>query len=217
MRVWDLPLRVFHWSFMICVFGAIASGKMENWDIHERFGLAIMGLVTFRIIWGFIGSSTARFANFVRGPAAFIAALRDLRQKRSTTEAGHSAVGGYATIALLFIPLMMALTGAFSTDDILFDGPFYHLMPEWSKQAGMMHEIGEKFIFLIIALHIGALAYYYFAIRKNLIPPMVTGRSDKATGTPATLSIRRTFAGLLLLILLVAVAQSATQLRPDYF
>ena len=217
MVVWDLPLRVFHWTFMICVFGAIISGKMQNWDIHERFGLAIMGLVTFRLIWGFIGSSTARFSHFLARPSAVIEGLRDLRQKRASTKAGHSAVGGYATLALLALPLMMALTGSFSTDDILYDGPFYHLMPEWADQAGIIHEIGEKAIFLIILLHLGALAYYYFAIRKNLVPAMVTGRSDNTTGPEVRLSPRKTYGGLLMLVLLVAVAQFATQLRPDFF
>ena len=68
MVIWDLPLRLFHWSFMSCVFGAIISGKMNEWSVHERFGLAIMGLVLFRIIWGFVGSDTARFSNFLTGP-----------------------------------------------------------------------------------------------------------------------------------------------------
>lgn len=217
MKVWDLPLRVFHWSFMLCVIGAIGSGKMGNWDIHERFGLAIMGLVSFRIIWGFIGSHTARFRNFIKSPRAFITTAKGLLKKQSSNEGGHSAVGGYATLALLFLPLMMALTGSFSTDDILFDGPFYHLMPEWAKQAGTIHHYGEKLIFLIIAAHLGALLYYYFRLRKNLIKPMVTGKADYATGEEARLSKGKTMFGLFLLAGLVALAQSATQLRPDFF
>ena len=217
MIVWDLPLRLFHWSLMICVIGAIASGKMDNMDLHERFGLAVMGLVVFRIIWGFIGSQTARFSHFVKGPKAVLKGLKALRDKQSDSKAGHSAVGGYATLALLAIPLMMAITGSFSTDDILYDGPFYHLMPQWAKQAGAVHHFGEKLIFLIIILHVAALAYYYFRIKKNLIPAMVTGKSDKATGTGGALSRGKTIFGLFLLASLVTLAQLATQLRPDYF
>ena len=217
MIVWDLPLRVFHWSFMACVIGAIATGKMENYMLHERFGLAIMGLVSFRIIWGFIGSHTARFANFLAGPRAFLASAKALRQKQVSDKAGHNPTGGFATLALLAIPLMMTLTGSFSSDDILYDGPFYHLMPEWSNRAGIFHEIGEKLIFLIIFLHVGALAYYYFKVKKNLVVPMVTGKAKSATGIGGALSRRKTIFGLVLMAALVALAQSATQLRPDYF
>lgn len=217
MKVWDLPLRLFHWSFMVCVFGAIISGKMAQFDVHERFGLAILGLVTFRIIWGFIGSHTARFSHFIKGPSAFISAFKTMLKGQTSSEAGHSAVGGYATLALLAIPLAMALTGGFSTDDILFDGPFYHWQPDWAKQAGTLHHLGEKFLFLIILLHLAALAYYFFRIKKNLIPPMVTGKSASATGTPASLSAGKTIFGIVLLLSLVALAQSATYWRPDYF
>lgn len=217
MIIWDLPLRVFHWSFMACVIGAIVTGKMENYMLHERFGLAIMGLVSFRIIWGFVGSHTARFVNFLTGPKAFFASAKALFQKRVSDKAGHSSTGGYATLALLTIPLMMSLTGSFSTDDILYDGPFYHLMPDWADRAGMFHEIGEKLIFLIIILHISALAYYYFKIKKNLIPAMVTGKAKSASGTGGALSRGKTIFGLFLMAALVALAQSATQLRPDYF
>ena len=217
MVVWDLPLRLFHWSLMICVIGAVASGKMDNMDLHERFGLAIIGLIIFRIIWGFMGSQTARFSHFVKGPKAFFAGLKALKDKQADSRAGHSAVGGYATLALLAITLMMALTGSFSTDDILYDGPFYHLMPQWAKQAGTLHHFGEKLIFLIVILHLSALAYYYFAVKKNLIPAMVTGKSDKATGTGGAISRGKTILGLFLIAACVAIAQSATQLRPDFF
>lgn len=221
MIIWDLPLRIFHWSFMICVIGAIVSGKMAMWDIHERFGLGIMGLVIFRVIWGFIGSDTARFATFLQRPKAFISGLVDLWRKSPSRKAGHSAVGGYATIVLLIVPFMMALTGGFNTDDILYDGPFYHLMPDWAKQAGIFHHFGEKIIFLIILLHLGALGYYYFTLKKNLIPPMITGKPSAKTHPPegkgGALSRGRTLFGLILMAALVALAQSASQLRPDFF
>ena len=63
-KIWDLPLRVFHWLFAISIIGSIATGKAENWELHERFGLTILGLLLFRFLWGFIGSETARFATF---------------------------------------------------------------------------------------------------------------------------------------------------------
>ena len=217
MVIWDLPIRLFHWSFMACVFGAIISGKMNEWSVHERFGLAIMGLVVFRIIWGFVGSDTARFSNFLTGPKKVFSAFRDLLQKTPTDKAGHSPVGGYATLALLLIPLMMAVTGSFSSDDILYDGPFYHLLPQFADRAGDIHHFGEKLIFLIIILHLAALSYYRLRLRKNLVKPMITGKGAKAAGAGGTLSKARTVFGISLMISLVIVAQLATQLRPSYF
>ena len=216
MIVWDLPLRLFHWSFMICVFGAIATGKAQLWHIHERFGLAIIALVSFRILWGFIGSKTARFATFLTGPKQAWQTLVSLMKKQTSDKAGHSPLGGYATMALLLIPLFMALTGSFSTDDILFDGPFYHLMPQWAKQAGLLHHFGEKLVFFIILLHLVALGYYWFALKKNLIKPMVTGKKQ-ATGPTGALSTTRTIIGVILLFAFNLIAQYATTLRPDYF
>lgn len=218
MIIWDLPLRIFHWSFMICVFGAIISGKMGVWYVHERFGLAIMGLVAFRLIWGFIGSPTARFSQFLTGPMAVFRTLSDLRHKITSSKPGHSPLGGYATLALLAIPLMMALTGSFSTDDILYDGPFYHLMPDWANTAGSVHHFGEKLIFLIILMHVGALSYYRLRLRKNLLKPMVTGKGKADETKPGgQLSPTRTMIGLFLMITLVIIAQFSTQLRPVYF
>ena len=216
MIIWDLPLRLFHWSLMICVFGAIATGKAQLWDIHERFGLAIMALVTFRILWGFIGSQTARFSTFLTGPKQVWQSFISLVKKQTSDRAGHSPLGGYATIALLLIPLFMAVTGSFSTDDILFDGPFYHVMPQWAQQAGQLHHFGEKLVFLIILLHVGALSYYWFGLRKNLIRPMIKGKGQ-ATGPSGALSVKRTIMGLVLLVLFNLIAQYATTLRPDYF
>ena len=201
---------------MICVFGAIATGKAQLWDIHERFGLAIIALVSFRILWGFIGSKTARFATFLTGPKQAWQTLVSLMKKQTSDKAGHSPLGGYATMALLLIPLFMALTGSFSTDDILFDGPFYHLMPQWAKQAGLLHHFGEKLVFFIILLHLVALGYYWFALRKNLIKPMVTGKKQ-ATGPTGSLSTKRTIIGVILLLAFNLIAQYATTLRPDYF
>ena len=217
MKVWDLPLRLCHWSLMLCVIGSFASGKAENWVIHERFGMTIMALVLFRIIWGFIGSETARFRNFLAGPKAFIETAKQMWQRKTVFKAGHSPVGGYATLALLFIPLMMAVTGSVSTDDILYDGPFYHLASEWSNSAGRIHHFGEKLVILIVVLHLGALAFYWFALRKNLITAMVTGRQSALEGKDITLSKARTLTGLCLMGVLIILAQWAIELRPDYF
>ena len=105
--VWDLPLRVFHWALVGCVIVSVASAKMGVTAVHERSGLAVLGLILFRIIWGFIGSQTARFSSFVKNrqppfwppPATFW-------QVKQITGQAISALGGYATLILLAVCLV---------------------------------------------------------------------------------------------------------------
>ena len=100
MIVWDFPLRLFHWSLFICVVGAIISAKTQVLWVHERFGLAVLGLVTFRIFWGFLGGYYARFGQFLRSPKAALNGLKMLFRPDPVPKSGHSALGGYAVSSL---------------------------------------------------------------------------------------------------------------------
>ena len=215
--VWDLPLRVFHWGLVICVIVSIASAKLGAVSVHERSGLAVMGLVVFRLVWGFAGSQTARFSGFVKSPAAVLASARRLISGEPDNQAGHSALGGYATLLLLGVCLVMAVTGSFSTDDILYDGPFAHIAPDYVKTASRLHHLTEKLVFVVIILHLTALVVYFWRLKKNLIPAMVTGRRAGATGMSGQLSPLRTAAGLTLMTGLVFLFQLAPLLRPSLF
>ena len=103
--IWDLPLRVFHWALVICVVVSVVSAKLGATAVHERSGLAVMGLILFRVIWGGIGSQTARFTTFVKSPAAVLASARHLVIGQTDNQSGHSALGGYATLLLLMVLL----------------------------------------------------------------------------------------------------------------
>ena len=215
--VWDLPLRLFHWGLVICVVVSVASAKLGAISVHERSGLAVMGLIAFRIFWGFAGSQTARFSSFVKSPAAVLAAVRRLISAEPDNRAGHSALGGYATLLLLAVCLTMAVTGSFSTDDILYDGPFAHLAPDYVKTASRLHHLTEKLVFAVIALHLLALFVYFWRLKKNLIPAMITGRRAGAEGASGHLSAQRTALGLVALTGLMFLFQLAPLLRPSLF
>ena len=215
--VWDLPLRVFHWGLVLCVIVSIISGKAGATSVHERSGLAVLGLIVFRLIWGFFGSQTARFASFIKSPAAVLVGVRRLMSGQPDNHAGHSALGGYATLLLLGVCLVMAVTGSFSTDDILYDGPFAHLAPEFVKTASRLHHLAEKLIFAVIVLHLLALFIYFWRLKKNLVPAMITGRRAGATGASGRLSAPRTIVGLVLMAGLILLFQLAPLLRPSLF
>jgi cytochrome b len=159
--------------------------------------MAVMGLICFRLVWGVAGSQTARFSRFIRPPSAAIGVVRQIFAGKADKVAGHSALGGYAVILLLLICLVMSVSGAFSTDDVLFEGPFVSLAPSLSPLAERVHAITEKLVFAVILLHLAAMAVYYFRLKRNLIPAMVTGRHKNISGDSGLISRMHTFLGLI--------------------
>ncbi|MDB2390213.1 cytochrome b/b6 domain-containing protein [Alphaproteobacteria bacterium] len=222
MRIWDLPLRLFHWGLAISVIGAIISAKIGVLVVHERFGLAVMALVGWRIIWGFIGGHHARFKNFMRSPVAAFTWLRgEMAGQHKIRGAGHSPLAGYAVMALLMIAWFMAFSGSLSTDGILFDGPLAHLLPAFNKTASTVHHFGEKFLFLVIFFHIAAILFYKFFKKRGLTMAMVKGQATDLPGTiegtDGSISRNRTIFGIVLMGVIVAGLQMLTLLRPALF
>ena len=215
--IWDLPLRVFHWALVSCVVISVTSAKTGLAAIHERSGLAVMALILFRIVWGFSGSQTARFSSFLKSPLYVWYSLRKLMLKQTDDLSGHSALGGYATIVLLTICIVMAVSGSFSTDDILYEGPFAHFAPDYIKLASSVHHMTENALFAVIVLHLLALFVYFWRLKKNLVPAMITGRRPKAVGPSDDLPTSRTVFGLLLMIGLIGLFQLAPLLKPSLF
>ena len=181
--VWDLPLRLFHWALVISVIAAFVTAKIGGnamiW--HGRIGLAIIGLLTFRIVWGFVGSTYARFSTFVRGPQAIRSYLAGAWQGL-----GHNPLGALSVLALLGVLLIQAGTGLFANDDIAFSGYLAALVSsDQSSQITGIHFLLEKVIMALVALHIGAIAFYGHVRKHNLVRPMINGWADGQPGQSA--------------------------------
>jgi len=221
MLVWDLPLRLFHWGLVVAVAGAIAASKADVMWLHERFGLTVMGLVGFRIIWGFIGGHYARFRQFLTPPRVAIGAFLRLLKPDTTPSVGHSAAAGYAVIGLLAITGFLATTGTLSNDDVLFEGPLAHVLPTWSDAATRLHDAAEPFLFAMIILHLAALLLYKFVKKRNLTMTMLNGHADDAAtvrdAEHGAISPARNVFGVLLLIGFVLAANSLSLLRPAFY
>ena len=215
--IWDLPLRVFHWLLVLCVVTSVTSAKLGLTGIHERSGLAVMALILFRIVWGFSGSQTARFSGFLKSPRCVWYSLRKLMLKQTDDLSGHSALGGYATIVLLTICMVMAVSGSFSTDDILYEGPFAHFAPNHIKLASSIHHMTENALYAVIVLHLLALFVYFWRLKKNLVPAMITGSRPKAVGPSGVIPMAHTVFGLLLMTALIGLFQLAPLLKPSLF
>jgi cytochrome b len=183
VRLWDLPTRLFHWLFALCVIGAIltvkAGGTWMDW--HPLFGIAALVLVSFRIIWGFIGPRPARFSSFVRSP---VTVLRYIRKPSSVAYLGHNPAGGWAVLTLLVVVAVQAISGLFMTDDILFEGPLYpYVSRAFSGLMLTVHKTNETVLFVIIAAHLLA-NLIYALMGKHLIKPMITGNTSHVNIPP---------------------------------
>lgn len=176
---WDLPTRLFH-GLLILLFGLLWwSGKNERVEVHVAAGLTMLGLLVFRLIWGFIGGSTARFGSFVRGPAAVIGYLRG----RSAPAHGHNPLGGWSVVAMLVLLSVQVGLGLFASDEDGFDsGPLSHLVSFESAQRLLEnHRMVFNILLGLIGLHVAAVLYYRLR-GDDLVRPMIDGRRLAAEG-----------------------------------
>lgn len=173
IRLWDLPTRLFHWLLAVAVAAALISAEIGGnfMDWHGRIGLLIVGLLAFRLVWGVLGSTYARFAHFFPS----LTRIRSYLGGEWRGE-GHNPLGALSVFALLGILLFQVISGVFANDDIAFTGPLFDLVgKDWSDiLSGWHHEIGEL-VLPLIGLHIAAVLFYVHVKKQNLVKPMITG------------------------------------------
>ncbi|OYW61807.1 MAG: hydrogenase [Rhizobiales bacterium 12-68-15] len=202
VKVWDAPTRLFHWSLVALIAGAWFTAENGWIDWHFRCGYAILALLLFRLVWGFVGSDTARFVRFVKSPVAALAHLAHITKREPDTEIGHNAAGGLMVLAMLALILVQVGLGLFSTDGIFTDGPLAYLVgPDLSDRITGWHEFNFNLILAAVVLHVAAILTYAVLKRHDLVRPMVTGLKK----LPAGLAAPR-MAPLWLALLVFAVA-----------
>lgn len=200
IRVWDLPLRLFHWLLAAAVAAAVITGQIGGnlmiW--HGRLGVLIAGLIGFRLAWGLVGSTHSRFASFVRGPSAIAAYLRG-----QWHGVGHNPLGALSVLGLLAVIGLQTAGGLFANDDIAFQGPLYGLIgKDTSDWLTGLHRKGFWLVLTLVALHIAAIVFYTRVKGERLVGPMLSGTrevgADQAASAP-------TGGGALALILALGV------------
>ncbi len=186
IRVWDLPTRLFHWLLVLLFAFSWWSAENQHMDWHYLSGLTLLGLLAFRLIWGFAGASTARFGALFASPRALIAYLKGHHEPR----AGHNPLGGYSVLAMLLLLATQVGTGLFATDtDGLESGPLSFLVTfDQGRLAAGIHAASFNLLLALIGLHVLAIAFYLLFRRRNLVGPMVTGR-DRALA-PGTTAVK---------------------------
>lgn len=187
MKVWDLPVRLFHWALVLLILAAWTTQYLNRMDLHIWAGEAILSLLLFRILWGFVGSETARFCQFLHSPVAALRHLARLRRREPDLQAGHNAAGGWMVVAMLALIGLQAGTGLFSNDDGDAEGPLMHLIRKSQSNAlSRVHALTFTAIAAAIVLHVVTIGVYAAVKRQNLVWPMVTGtkRMPPATDPP---------------------------------
>jgi cytochrome b len=187
VRVWDLPTRLFHWLLAFCVVALVVTAKVGGaataW--HARLGYTVLGLLLFRLVWGFIGGHWSRFRAFVYAPGTVAGYLRGSAHPDHLV--GHNPLGAASVFAMLLVLLVQASTGLFTDDEVGFTGPLNILV---STDRGLAltsyhRNIGQWLVLGLVALHIAAITYYARAKRHRLVGPMITGDKELAHAAPS--------------------------------
>jgi cytochrome b len=181
--VWDLPLRVFHWLFALSIAASWATAKagFEYMQYHFYLGYWMIGLVVFRVIWGFIGPRHARFSNFLHGPSTLLKYFRSLTGGEPLITPGHNPAGGLMVIVMMAMVALQAGTGLFATDDIAWSGPYNPAVDgSLAGKLTSLHHANFNWILGAIALHLLAIGFYWLVKKQNLVVPMFTGHKPAA-------------------------------------
>jgi cytochrome b len=203
LRVWDPWVRLTHWGVALLLPFSWWTADTGRDDLHMQSGYAILALVLFRLAWGVVGSDTARFTRFVKGPRAVLVHLSHLRHREAPAEVGHNAAGAVAVLLLLALLLTQTVSGLFADDLIFTRGPLARRVDEaWSTPATSVHLRAYWVILGVAVLHVLAVVAYRVVAGRRLVKPMLTGVMQAPAGTPAP----RMGSNLLALALLAASA-----------
>lgn len=180
VKVWDGPTRLFHWGLVVLFALSTYSAFQDKFGIYANMhlfsGVAIIALLVWRILWGFVGSETSRFSHFVRGPKATANYCRDAVNGRPTQEIGHNPLGAISVCLMLFLLLAQAVMGLFASDAMFFYGPFSDSIDGGlSGDLTGIHKLLGYGLLGLVALHILAILLYRLVRSTDLLTPMITG------------------------------------------
>jgi cytochrome b len=188
VRIWDLPTRIFHVSLLLLIAGMYVTGdEGDDWmRIHFLLGYAILALIFFRLVWGFVGGYWSRFASFVPTPRRLLQYVSTLRLQSHQHAVGHNPLGALSVLAFLLVILAQVVTGFCSDNEIASAGPWTALISgQWVGWATQYHtEIGQVLLLVLIGLHVATVLFYKFFKQVDLIVPMIRGDKTLPLDTP---------------------------------
>ncbi|MGV2872233.1 cytochrome b/b6 domain-containing protein [Colwellia sp. E150_009] len=204
--VWDLPVRLFHWLLLISLLSAwyTSNGERDLIDYHLKIGYFTLGLIIFRIMWGIFGTQYAKFSQFFPTKAKLLSYLNKSKQNQVDTTVGHNPLGGLMIILMLLLILSQAISGLFMNDDVFTTGPYYESVnSSIQKFMSLIHHNVFDIILFVSVVHIGAIFYYLFAKKINLIVPMFTGYKSTDNNEASSIKSSKLLLALVIIFLIV--------------
>jgi cytochrome b len=178
VKVWDLPIRLFHWGLVAAVATSFISMELENMEVHVISGACVLGLLIFRLLWGLWGSSTAQFHRFIPSPKRLFNYLRKSESEGRVT-IGHSAIAALSVVAMLVAIGFQTITGLVADDDVYTTGPLIdYVESEVSEWATGWHATNSDIVLALIGLHIVAILFYKLVKKQSLVKPMIVGSRE---------------------------------------
>ncbi len=200
--IWDLPLRIFHWSLVICLLGSWYTSNQDNGliEYHLTLGYITLGLIIFRVLWGILGTTHSRFSQFIPSLAKLSLYIKNFYSSDTPSHPGHNPLGSLMVVFMLAVIFLQAVSGLFMNDDIFTSGPYYGTLDEKLEViAVFIHHNGFNVILATIAMHIFAVIFYTIFKKQSLVLPMVTGKKSSTDVTKKD-SISHSKIGLAILI-----------------
>lgn len=213
--VWDIPVRLFHWLLVLFLFAQWFTAEIleDATDIHFYLGYLTLGLIIFRLIWGFVGTKYAKFSSFIASPKAMVTYLNMIRSKQHKPTVGHNPIGGLMLPAVLIIVGLQAISGLFITDDIVSSGPYYDSASKTVQDCMQwLHHNLFNILLGLIVTHIVAIAGYRFGLKHDLISPMFTGK--KAVPVKDSISHSQLLKAILVMCLVAVFVYWLVEINP---
>ena len=207
VKVWDLPVRLFHWTLLLLFLIAYATGnRVQYYAAHEAAGVTLLGLLIFRLIWGFAGNQAARFSSFLKGPRAVVSHVGELLRGRAEPLPGHNPLGGWGVAAMLALLLIESISGLFSST---FDyaGPLAPLLPDaWADRMAIVHAVNLDLLLGMIGLHLLGVAVTSIFGRENLVASMIHGHKHLRATSGTSIQGGSRLRAVIALIVAAAIA-----------
>jgi len=182
--IWEWPLRCWHWLFALCVTGSLAtglSGDIGLMEWHLRLGYCVLGLLLFRVLWGFVGGTYSRWVQYRPSWSGIVTHFRG-----GVDDLAHTAPGIGLTLFLLVVVLLQALSGLFTTDDIFVEGPLVRSASD-DLVSAMTAQHHRVFWLVIAAIAIHLTAHVVYSVRGSRMSlSMFTGRKPVRAGVVPT-------------------------------
>ncbi|MDH2915277.1 MAG: cytochrome b/b6 domain-containing protein [Gallionella sp.] len=179
IKVWDVPVRLFHWSLVLGFVLAYVSAEVGILDAHVLIGYFLIGLLVFRVLWGFIGTQYSRFHSFIFSPTETMDYVRAIRAGHPAHYYGHNPAGALMVFGLLALLAAIFASGLVTLAVIDFEGPLLFLANQVSDETSYFfrhaHDFFVDVALLMIPLHLLGVISGSIQHKENLARSMVTG------------------------------------------